>query len=159
MPYPYSRTGKNQLLNVVPDIREALEESLEKAAYDITWQLKRAGPYWSGFFESLWQVNAGRTAVRPDQVDVMDTPSTPKTRVYSPVEVPESPNLGGYTIGNRANYRLYAMDILPYSTRRGKRYRGDAKNATAPKFWFDTYINTQMRSTINNAFTDVFRRY
>ena len=153
MPYPYSRTGKNQLLNVVPDIREALEEGLEKAAEDVTFQLKRKGPYWSGFFESLWQVNAGKTAVRPDQVDVMETPKTPKTRVYSPVEVPESPNLGGYTIGNRAEYRLWAMDI------RKDGPRAKSKRRTAPLNWFDTYINTQMRSTINNAFTDVFRRY
>jgi len=154
MPYPYSRTGKNQLLNVVPDIREALEEGLEKAAQDVTFELKRAGPYWSGFFESLWQVNAGKTAVRPDQVDVMETPATPiRPKDYTTAEVPKSPNLGGYTIGNRANYRLWAMDI------RKDGPRANSERRTAPLNWFDTYINSQMRPTINKAFTDVFRRY
>ena len=141
---------------MMPDIREALEDGLEKAAYDITWQLKRAGPYWSGFFESLWEVNPGRIEVKPDQQDASKTPPKPRPPVYTPVEVPDSPNLNGYTIGNRARYRLYAMDILPTPTGRQK---GNAPNKTAPKNWFDTYVNTKMKTTVNKAFISVFKRY
>lgn len=144
------------LTQMVPDIREALNDSLEKAAYDVTMDLKVKGPYWTGFFESLWQVNPGKTAVRPNIKD----PSTRKVKIrpkdITKPDIPESPNLNGYTIGNRANYRLYAMDILPSPT---GRQGGDAPNKTAPKKWFETYVQAQMRKTINNAFTSVFKRY
>jgi len=72
------------------------------------------------------------------------------------VEVHKSPNLGGYTIGNRANYRLYAMDLKPSPTGRGAYPTAEL---TAPKNWFDTYINAKMPQTIERALFDVFRRY
>ena len=53
------------LTQMVPDFREALEEGVQDAAEQVVYDLKRAGPYWSGQFESLWQVNAGRKAIKP----------------------------------------------------------------------------------------------
>ena len=48
------------------------------------------------------------------------------------------------------------MDVLP--TPYG-RQQGDAPNATADKFWYDTYRNTTLSRTINRVLTNVFRRY
>ena len=140
-----------KLTQIVPDFREALEEGLQDAAEQVVFDLKREGPYWSGVFETLWQVNAGNFAVKPNVANPLETPSKPAARSYTEAEVPESPNLAGYTIGNRAKYRLYAMDILgDRSTRKGK---------TAVKKWYDLYINSKMKGAINNSIQNVFRRY
>ena len=144
------------LTQIVPDFRQALEEGVQQAAEVITDQLKIEGPYYTGFFESLWQVNVGKTAVKANVKD----PSTNKkqrfTRDYSPTDVPESPNLQGYTIGNRANYRLYAMDIKPSPTGRGAY---PAANLTAPKNWYDNYINSKMPGVIESQLFNAFRRF
>jgi len=142
------------ITQIVPDFREALEEGVETATKDIVEQLKIEGPYWTGFFESLWQVNVGKTAVRADIKDPSTNKKRRLTRVYSPADVPESPNLQGYTIGNRANYRLYAMDIKPTPTARGAY---PAANLTAPKNWYDNYINAKMPETINRNLWQAFR--
>lgn len=142
------------MTQIVPDFREALEEGVETAAEEIVEQLKIEGPYWTGFFESLWQVNVGRTAVKADIVDPETNKKRRLTRVYTPADVPESPNLQGYTIGNRANYRLYAMDIKPSPTGRGAY---PAANLTAPKNWYDNYVNAKMPETINRNLWQAFR--
>ena len=140
-----------KLTQIVPDFREALEEGVQDAAEQVVFDLKREGPYWTGVFETLWQVNAGKYAVKANIDNPLETPPQPAARSYTEAEVPESPNLGGYTIGNRAKYRLYAMDILgDRSTRKGK---------TAVKNWYDLYINSKMKGAINNSIQNVFRRY
>ena len=144
------------LTQIVPDFRVALEEGVQEAAEQVVFDLKRAGPYWTGFFESLWQVNAGNIAVKPNIKDATTNKKKRPGRDYTEAEVPESPKLGGYTIGNRANYRAYAMDILPSPT---GRQGGNAKNKTAPKNWYDTYINSKMRTVVNKSIQNVFRRY
>ena len=63
-------------------------------------------------------------------------------------------NLQGYTIGNRAEYRLYAMDII----NEGPRANPNAK-LTADKKWYDKYINSEMPGVIDQQITNVFRRY
>ena len=143
------------LTQIVPDFREALEEGVQEAAEQVVFDLKRAGPYYSGFFESLWQVNAGNIAVKPNIKDATTNKKKRPGRDYTPVEIPESPKLGGYTIGNRANYRLYAMDILPSPTGRGAY---PAANLTAQKNWFDLYVNSQMPETINRSLWRALRR-
>ncbi len=139
------------LMDIVPDFREALEEGVQDAAEKVVFDLKRVGPYWTGVFETLWQVNAGNYAVKPNIVNPLPVPRVPAPRNYTEAEVPESPNLGGYTIGNRAKYRLIAMDIVgDRATKEGK---------TAVKNWYDLYINSQMRTAIDNSIQNVFRRY
>jgi len=147
--------GKSKpLTQIVPDFREALEEGVETATKTIVRDLQIAGPYWTGFFSDVWQVNAGKRAVRADIQNPLEIPKEPKTPQYVDIDVPESPKLQGYTIGNRAAYRLYAMDILT----EGPRSKPTAR-LTAPKKWYDTYVNAKMPGVIEQQITNVFRRY
>lgn len=143
-----------KLEQLVPDFRNALEEGLEKATEQVVFDLKRAGPYWTGFFESLWEVNAGKRAVRANVKNPLEVPKQPLTPRYTPVDVPKSENLNGYTIGNRAEYRLYAMDIIKAGPRQAPGAR-----LTAERNWFDTYVNSKIPRVINLELRNVFRRY
>ena len=145
------------LTQLVPDLREALEKGLEEAAEKVVMDLKEDGPYWTGFFESLWEVNPGNTAIKANIKNPLTVPKQPKTKQITPVDIPESPNLNGYTIGNRAEYRLYAMDILASPGVARGNY--PSANLTADKNWFDRYVNARMPAAINTALTNVFRRY
>ena len=142
------------LTQMVPDFREALEEGVQQAAETVVRDLQIAGPYWTGFFSDVWQVNVGTTAVRANIKNPLEVPKQPKTPQYVDIDVPESPDLQGYTIGNRAEYRLYALDII----NAGPRANPNAR-LTADKNWFDKYVNSQMRSVIGEQITNVFRRY
>ena len=144
------------ITSIVSDFKAALEEGLEVAAGEITEQLKIEGPYWTGFFESLWVVEPGKTKIVANIKDASTSKKKRPGRDYTDVFVPESPNFGGYTIGNKANYRLYAMDILPSPT---GRQGGDAPNKTADKKWFDTYVNAKMPAVLDAKLTNVFRRF
>jgi len=144
------------LTQLVPDFREALEEGVQQATETVVRDLQVAGPYWTGFFSDVWQVNVGKTAIKANIKNPLEVPRQPKTPQYVDIDVPESPDLQGYTIGNRAVYRLYAMDLKP--TTRGRK-GGDAPNATAEKNWFDKYINAQMPGVIDQQITNVFRRF
>ena len=142
------------LTQLVPDFREALEEGVQQATKTVVRDLQIAGPYWTGFFSDVWQVNVGKTAVRANIQNPLEVPKQPKTPQYVDIDVPESPDLQGYTIGNRAAYRLYAMDIL----NAGPRAQPGAR-LTADKKWYDTYINSQMPRVIDQQITNVFRRF
>ena len=145
--------GKS-LTQLVPDFREALEEGVQQATETIVRDLQIAGPFWTGFFSDVWQVNVGNTAVRANIQNPLEVPKQPKTPQYVDIDVPESPDLQGYTIGNRAAYRLYAMDIL----NAGPRAQPGAR-LTADKNWYDKYVNSQMPGVIDQQITNVFRRF
>ena len=142
------------LTQLVPDFREALEEGVQQATKTVVRDLQVAGPYWTGFFSDVWQVNVGKTAVRANIQNPLEVPKQPKTPQYVDIDVPESPDLQGYTIGNRAAYRLYAMDIL----NAGPRAQPGAR-LTADKNWYDKYVNSQMPGVIDQQITNVFRRF
>ena len=143
------------LTQLVPDFREALEEGVEQATKTVVRDLQVAGPYWTGFFADMWQVNVGKTAVKANIPSMEPVGKEPKTeRDYVEVAVPDSPDLQGYTIGNRAAYRLRAMDIL----NAGPRAQPGAR-LTAPKKWYDRYINSEMPDVIDQQITNVFRRF
>ena len=142
------------LTQLVPDFREALEEGVQQATETVVRDLQVAGPYWTGFFSDVWQVNVGDKAVRANIKNPLEVPKQPKTPQYVDIDVPESPNLQGYTIGNRAAYRLFAMDII----NEGPRAQPGAR-LTADKKWYDTYINSQMPGVIEQQITNVFRRF
>ena len=143
------------LTQLVPDFREALEEGVEQATKTVVRDLQVAGPYWTGFFADMWQVNVGKTAVKANIPSMEPVGKEPKTeRDYVEVAVPDSPDLQGYTIGNRAAYRLRAMDIL----NAGPRAQPGAR-LTAPKKWYDRYINSEMPNVIDQQITNVFRRF
>ena len=146
---------KSKPLNqLVPDFRNALEEGLQEAAEQIVYDLKREGPYFTGFFETLWEVQPGKTKIVANIANPLKVPKTPAARSYTTAEVPESPNLGGYTIGNRSEYRLYAQDIL-----KGGARSAEGARLTAPKDWFDTYFNAKMPAVLDAKLTNVFRRF
>ena len=142
------------ITQLVPDFREALEEGVQQATKTVVRELQIAGPYWTGFFSDVWQVNVGKTAVKANIKNPIEVPNQPKVPNYVDIDVPDSPNLQGYTIGNRAAYRLYAMDII----NEGPRAQPNAR-LTADKKWYDRYINAEMPRTIEQQLTDVFRRY
>ena len=143
------------LTQLVPDFREALEEGVEQATKTVVRDLQVAGPYWTGFFADMWQVNVGKTAVKANIPSMEPVGKEPKTeRDYVEVAVPDSPDLQGYTIGNRAAYRLRAMDIL----NAGPRAQPGAR-LTADKNWYDKYVNSQMPGVIDQQITNVFRRF
>ena len=144
------------LTQLVPDFREALEEGVQEATKTIVRDLQIDGPYWSGFFSDVWQVNVGAKAIKPNIKNPLEVPKQPKTRDYADIDVPESPDLQGYTIGNRAVYRLYAMDLKPSPTGRGAY---PAAALTADKNWFDLYVNAKMPKVIDREITNVFRRF
>ena len=146
---------KSKPLNqLVPDFKAALEEGLQEAAEQIVYDLKREGPYYTGFFESLWEVQPGKTKIVANIANPLAVPKTPAARSYTTAEVPESPNLGGYTIGNRSEYRLYAQDIL-----KGGARSAEGARLTAPRDWFDTYFNAKMPAVLDKKLTNVFRRF
>jgi len=142
------------LSQLVPDFKAALEEGLQEAAEQVVYDLKREGPYYTGFFETLWEVQPGKTKIVANIANPLKVPKTPAARSYTTAEVPESPNLGGYTIGNRSEYRLYAQDIL-----KGGARSAEGARLTAPKDWFDTYFNAKMPAVLDAKLTNVFRRF
>jgi hypothetical protein len=142
------------LSQLVPDFRNALEEGLQEAAEQVVYDLKREGPYYTGFFETLWEVQPGKTKIVANIANPLKVPKTPAARSYTTAEVPESPNLGGYTIGNRSEYRLYAQDIL-----KGGARSAEGARLTAPRDWFDTYFNAKMPAVLDRKITNVFRRF
>ena len=142
------------LSQLVPDFRNALEEGLQEAAEQIVYDLKREGPYYTGFFETLWEVQPGKTKIVANIANPLKVPKTPAARSYTTAEVPESPDLGGYTIGNRSEYRLYAQDIL-----KGGARSAEGARLTAPRDWFDTYFNAKMPAVLDAKITNVFRRF
>jgi hypothetical protein len=142
------------LTQIVPDFRQALEEGVQQATETVVRDLQIAGPYWTGFFSDVWQVNVGATAIKANIQNPLEVPKQPKTPQYVEINVPESPDLQGYTIGNRAAYRLYAMDILNV----GPRAQPGAR-LTADKKWYDKYINAEMPGVINQQITNVFKRF
>ena len=79
------------LTQLVPDLREALEKGLEEAAEKVVMDLKEDGPYWTGFFESLWEVNPGNTAIKANIKNPLKVPKKPKTKEITSVDIPESP--------------------------------------------------------------------
>ena len=142
------------LTQLVPDFREALEEGVQQATETVVRDLQIAGPYWTGFFSDVWQVNVGKTAIKANIQNPLEVPKQPKTPQYVDIDVPESPDLQGYTIGNRAAYRLWAMDIISA----GPRAQPGAR-LTADKNWYDKYVNSQMPGVIDQQITNVFRRF
>ena len=146
------------LTQLVPDFREALEEGVQQATETVVRDLQIAGPYWTGFFSDVWQVNVGKTAVKANIKNPLEVPKQPKTPQYVDIDVPESPDLQGYTIGNRAEYRLYAMDIIKEGPR-WPRERNKVPRRTADPNWYDKYINAQMPGVIDQQITNVFRRF
>ena len=152
------RTGKG-LARITDDFKKVLSDSLEVAVADIVQDLQQDGPYWSGFFSEVWEVKAGDSPIQANLTDPLQvTLRQPRTRPskFPRIDVPPTPELAGYTIGNRAKYRLYAMDILPSPSGRGAY---PAANLTADKNWFDRYVNSRLQRTLDKNISGAFRAF
>ena len=151
---------------LIPDVREALIEGMEKATEGITLDLIDQGPYWSGLFAKSWMVVRGQNAIPkyiPRQYPVpREAQSKPKGGDLASLRpiTPVNQDLRGYTIGNMTEYSGYAMDLWP--TNRG-RQGGYAPNATAMPKWFQNYVDapngTGMHWRVDTTLANVFKRY
>lgn len=109
-------------------------EVSQKAAEQIVLDLKEIGPYWTGTFEESWVVRPGDTRISAS------TPARERTafaqpRKITPIQVakPRGRKSVFFTIGNTAEYRNVALDLVPGRVKGGG-------NETAPQDWFRTYV-------------------
>lgn len=128
----------------LPGLRTWVEniknEVSQEAARDVVLDLKEAGPYWSGDFESAWVVKLGDTAISAKRQQSSREPAS--GRSLTPFTVPKPTGRGSvnYTIGNEMEYRTIAMDLDP-SKRRLFNADGSRKAInTAPDDWYRTYV-------------------
>ena len=152
MAKPLSQLGK--------DIQAGLELGLEKAAHDITYQLKDQGPYWTGEFEQAWVVKTGQGPIASNKAGVPldEVPEDPLQRPAepSPTAVPLPDLKKGYAIGNEMDYADIAMDLVPGAdgTYRGERPRETSKTG---RDWFERYVlGGGMKQTVAGAMKDGF---
>ena len=137
--------ARKPLSQLSRDLRSGLALGMELAARNITMDLKRNGPYWTGQFEAAWEVAAGQVRIEGSIEDsstweqVKDGPPNkegqhPTTPVFVP---PADESLRGYTIGNLMEYADIAMDLEPGDD---GNYRHQRARATAEADWFPRYI-------------------
>ena len=126
----------------------------EEAARQITTDLKEIGPYWSGTFESSWEVRLGDARISAKTPGPAVRPPTAKPRQITPVKIPKARGRKSirYTIGNSAEYRDVALDLVP------GRIKGGG-NETAPQDWYRTYVEggnlrLTLQQSTNRAATD-----
>ena len=129
-----------ELKGVKQILELASQKLVEAAAAEIVDDLKDKGPYYTGHFEESWEVAPGAVNIPATSQHPLTntqrwqgwkTNQFPESRRRTPVRIPEGEST--LTIGNRASYRDYAMDLLPGRVEPGK-------NNTAPKDWFVTYV-------------------
>lgn len=156
------------LNRLAADIKKGIANSTKKIARDVVLELKEAGPYWTGQFESSWRVDAPHTneidAIRPDESsydvsekaviykgETLKQPLPSKITKFTVPRVTGQYGWGGYVIGNLMEYRDEAMDLNP-----GRRLNYGNARRTAPKYWFDTWYNDELLNTMKLAvFTEL----
>ena len=133
--------ARKPLSQLSSDLRSGLALGMELAARDITLELKRRGPYWTGQFEAAWEVAAGQVRIEgsiKDSSTWEQVQSGPKERQVTAVFIPPADeSLRGYTIGNLMEYADIAMDLEPGDD---GNYRHQRARATAEADWFPRYI-------------------
>jgi hypothetical protein len=109
-------------------------EVSRQAAEQIVLDLKEIGPYWTGTFEKSWVVRPGDVQIAASTPASERTPFARQRRI-TPIKVAEPKGRKSvfFTIGNTAEYRNVALDLLPGRIKGGR-------NETAPQDWFRTYV-------------------
>ena len=114
----------------------------EQAAREITYDLKREGPYWTGDFEKAWVVRPGDVSIAKEGEarDLSNGIPERKSPSYTEAEIPDvqPASKAVLTIGNTSPYREIAMDLLPDKPRLF-REDGSRKNNTAEPDWYVMY--------------------
>ena len=152
-----------KLDQLLPDVLTAIRGGLKETAQNLTMDLKAKGPYWSGQFESLWEIKTGDVQI-PKNIPTLErpVPKAPRQKITNLPIVPTPKLKLGYTIGNRASYAAYAQDVIPTPTGRSSptftRIDGTPVRLTAPKYWFDTYLNAQAGRTVERSLLKAFRK-
>jgi hypothetical protein len=142
---PPARGFANELRNIAPDIRAAVENALRESAKAVVGNLHEISPAWQGQFRERWHcgIEGKGQKVFFRQVD----------------RLPPNPSLAAILIGNDAPYATVAMDLEPgvfiappktsekpiiRGTRqdgiRGKLVGDGENSATAPLDWYSTYM-------------------
>lgn len=140
------------------DLRAGLAISTELVAHDVTMELKKRGPYWTGDFEKAWVVEPGSVLIestRKDTTTMEQIDGKAAQRQLTPVIVPpaDDTNLIGYTIGNEMEYADIAMDLEPGDD---GNYRGERPRQTSPDGlnWFEGYmLDGEANRTIEKSVT------
>lgn len=109
-------------------------EVSQKAAEQIVLDLKEIGPYWTGTFEESWVVRPGDVRI-PASTPARERTAFAQPRKITPIQVakPKGRKSVFFTIGNTAEYRNVALDLIPGRVKGGG-------NETAPQDWFRTYV-------------------
>lgn len=109
-------------------------EVSQKAAEQIVLDLKEIGPYWTGTFEESWVVRPGDVRI-PASTPARERTAFAQPRKITPIQVakPRGRKSVFFTIGNTAEYRNVALDLIPGRVKSGG-------NETAPQDWFRTYV-------------------
>lgn len=137
-----ARRAEFKLNGVTSWIKEIQKGIAKEVAEDIAYDLKAAGPYWSGEFEEGWRVKLGSTGFGATQASSLSPeerrdPSLPFNRRVSKLPNVPIPSDGRkniyYSIGNVMEYRDIAMDLKPGRFAEGKRN-------TTEQDWYVRYV-------------------
>ena len=117
-------------------IGEVSQVIAQEAARNITNELIKAGPWYSGQFARNWAVKVGNVSI-PATVRPEDRRQTDRVAIKPPA-IPSLRGTGknksvGYTIDNRTTYRRIAMDLVPGRTE-------NARIISAPRDWYRDYV-------------------
>ena len=137
-----ARRAEFKLTGVTTWIKEIQKGIAKEVAEDIAYDLKAAGPYWTGEFEEGWRVKLGSSGFRASQPSAFtreerrDT-SLPFNRQITPLpNVPTAPDGRKniyYSIGNIMEYRDIALDLKP------GRFDSNKRNTTEQD-WYVRYV-------------------
>ncbi len=121
------------------------EKALEESAKRVVEDLKVAGPYYSGDFESNWVVLPGEQEVS-GSVQPGTRPKFQQNRVITTTPIP-APQNNALTIGNRMEYKLIAQDLAP------GRLKKDGGPGSAEQDWFTLYTTGKIKDALKKGVT------
>ena len=139
-----ARRAEFKLTGVTTWIKEIQKGIAKEVAEDIAYDLKAAGPYWTGEFEEGWRVKLGSSSIaatKPSsftQKERMDSSFPFKRRITDLPDVPVAKDGRKniyYSIGNIMDYRDIALDLKPGRYEEGKRN-------TTEQDWYVRYVET-----------------
>jgi len=135
---------KKPLSRFRDDLEGALGMAVQRVAYDVTSELKKIGPYWTGQFEEAWIIEKGEATILPSILDKYkgNRPETPMPRKLTSTWIDQS-NSGmktNYTIGNTMEYAKIAMDMSGN--------RASRPGRTAKPYWFQNFFVSPEKDAI-----------